>query len=124
MQAGLHWYGGGLEEIHGSMVLLDTCQAHLQVLQVLDILGSSGQSQELILLSTEYSYTCKGMICMVSQSCCVYRNLLSAGLNLKKFLKRRLGLCTAAASATELLPEACSLAMPPPNCTDPSSYCS
>ena len=53
---------GGLKEIQGSMVLLaDTCQAHLQVLQVLDILGSSGQSEELILLSTEYSYTCKGV---------------------------------------------------------------
>ena len=54
---------GGRKKIQGSMVLLlaDTCQAQLQVLQVLDILGSSGLSQELIVLSTETGYTCKGV---------------------------------------------------------------
>ena len=69
-------------------------------------------------------YMQRSVTCMALQSCFLYRKLLSSGLNLKKFLKRRLGFCTAAASATELLPEACSSAMPLSNCTDLLSYCS
>ena len=81
----------GFKKIQGSMVLLlaDTCQAQLQVLQVLDILGSSGLSQERIVLSTEYMQ--RSVTCMASQPCCVSQKLVASRSEPEEVFEAALG---------------------------------